>query len=151
MLSSQLNIFLFGYMWSKNYWADHKKVWRFLNLIFRSATQTLKSSTYSFEQIHLALAHWKWHTPRVEKLSKALLIHGITTYLSFPKNVLPGYGTWCDEWYCVWGIFCVCWYRTVPLLVLFVPIAWLSALPLGFCLLPEVVNKHSVKCWDLGK
>jgi hypothetical protein len=23
-------------------------------------------------QIHLALAHWKWHTPRVEKLSKAL-------------------------------------------------------------------------------
>jgi hypothetical protein len=24
-------------------------------------------------QIHLALAHWKWDTPRVEKLSKALL------------------------------------------------------------------------------
>jgi hypothetical protein len=23
-------------------------------------------------QIHLALAHWKWHTPRVEKLSDAL-------------------------------------------------------------------------------
>jgi hypothetical protein len=23
-------------------------------------------------RIHLALAHWKWHTPRVEKLSKAL-------------------------------------------------------------------------------
>jgi hypothetical protein len=23
-------------------------------------------------QIHLALAHWKWHTLRVEKLSKAL-------------------------------------------------------------------------------
>jgi hypothetical protein len=25
-------------------------------------------------QIHLALAHWKWHTPRIEKLSKALLM-----------------------------------------------------------------------------
>jgi hypothetical protein len=33
----------------------------------RRSPKSMKGS-----QIHLALAHWKWHTPRVEKLSKAL-------------------------------------------------------------------------------
>jgi hypothetical protein len=38
--------------WSKNYWANRKKVWFFLNLIFMAATrtgfQTLSRPTYSF-------------------------------------------------------------------------------------------------------
>jgi hypothetical protein len=35
-------------------------------------------------QIHLARAHWKWHTPRVEKISKALLHLAIT----FSHNII---------------------------------------------------------------
>jgi hypothetical protein len=31
-------------------------------------------------QIHIALAHWKGHTPRVEKLSKALILAAIFNF-----------------------------------------------------------------------
>jgi hypothetical protein len=34
--------------------------------VLRQSPKSVKGS-----QIHLALAHWKWHTPRVEKLCKA--------------------------------------------------------------------------------
>jgi hypothetical protein len=54
----------------------------------RRSPKSMKGS-----QIHLAiaLAHWKWHTPRVEKLSKALPFnHGSPVLQPKTKTKAPG-------------------------------------------------------------
>jgi hypothetical protein len=42
------------------------KYLKFVKIFLRQSPKSMKGS-----QIHLALAHWKWHTPRVEQLSNA--------------------------------------------------------------------------------